>query len=78
MEKKVRAKNKYRCHCEFMAYVISAEMSEQMSVQECEGITDLMRKMVQWKLIFTYLHVQINCTAPLETSGAIVRYRIKC
>lgn len=49
-----------------------------MSKQECEGVTDLMRKMARSTPFVTYRHVQINCTAPLETSGAIVRYCIKC
>ncbi len=43
----------------------------------CEGSIEFMRKMTV-ELIVTYLDIQINCTAPLETSGAIVRYRIRC
>lgn len=42
----------------------------------CEGSVGLVRTVSH--SLWTHLHVHINCTAPLETSGAIVRYRMRC
>lgn len=39
----------------------------------CEGSIELMTKMAQSRLTGTDLCIHINCTAPLDTSGAIVR-----
>lgn len=76
VQKTVRAKNKsQRSSC--LCKIRRKELTD-VSMRGCEGSVGFVRTVSHSHSLRTHLHLHINCTAPLETSGAIVRYRMRC